>query len=48
MEDITINLPVLPLMPQQQVSYDAIINDKKHYVAVGAHRRFGSPTGENW
>ncbi|MGL5051022.1 MAG: terminase large subunit domain-containing protein [Fusobacteriaceae bacterium] len=41
MEEVTINLPVLPLLPQQQISYEAILNNEKHYSAISAHRRFG-------
>ncbi|MGL4998245.1 MAG: hypothetical protein ACRC0R_03910 [Cetobacterium sp.] len=46
MEEVTINLPVLPLLPQQQISYEAILNNEKHYSAISAHRRFGTPHGE--
>lgn len=41
MNEIGVTLPVLPLMPQQEVSYNALLSGKKHFCAISAHRRFG-------
>lgn len=36
-----INLPVLPMLPQQQKIYNQIMNDEKKFVALCGHRRIG-------
>lgn len=41
MEKKQVTLPVLELMNNQQLAYDEIINHKKHFVAISAHRRWG-------
>lgn len=43
MEKKQVTLPVLELMDNQQIAYDEIINHKKHFVAISAHRRWGRP-----